>query len=257
MERPQVIEVRDLTKIYGDTVAVDHVSFDVARGEIVGFVGCNGAGKSTTMRILTSFAAATSGTARVGGHHVFWESDQVRRIVGYLPENTPLYPDLRVGEYLLFRARLKGVPACLRKRRVAECIERCGLADVHRRVIGQLSKGYRQRVGLADALVGDPEVLILDEPTAGLDPIQVREARELIRELGETRTVLLSTHILAEVELICGRTIVIDKGRIVADAPTAELRSKAGATERLEDVFVRLTAEAPAYAGAAGGGQTP
>ena len=238
-----MIEVRNLTKVYGETIAVDGISFEVARGEVVGFVGSNGAGKTTAMRILTSFAAATSGEAYMGGHHVFWDSGEVRRIVGYLPENTPLYADMRVGEYLMFRARLKEVPACLRKRRVAECVGRCGLAGVSRRVIGQLSKGFRQRVGLADALVGDPQILILDEPTIGLDPNQVREARELIRELGETRTVLLSTHVLPEVEMICGRTIVIDKGRIVADAPTADLMHGAGADERLEDVFIRLTGE--------------
>jgi len=238
-----LIEVRNLTKVYGDTVAVDDVSFEVARGEVVGFVGCNGAGKTTTMRILTSFAAATSGEAYMGGHHVFWDSDEVRRIVGYLPENTPLYNDMRVWEYLMFRARLKGVPASLRKRRVAESIDRCGLETVRRRIIGQLSRGFRQRVGLAEALVGDPRILILDEPTLGLDPIQVRETRRLISELGETRTVLLSTHILPEVEMICGRTIVIDAGKIVADAPTADLMKQTGADERLEDVFIRLTAE--------------
>ena len=238
-----MIEVCDLTKVYGATVAVDHASFEIARGEIVGFVGCNGAGKTTTMRMLSSYAAATSGEAYMAGHHVFRESAEVRRIVGYMPENNPLYGDMRVWEYLMFRARLKEVPACLRKRRVAECIERCGLKDVVRRVIGQLSKGFRQRVGLADALVGDPEILVLDEPTMGLDPHQVREARELIREVGATRTVLLSTHILPEVEMICGRTIVIDRGRIVADEPTADLMSKAGGDGRLEDVFIRLTGE--------------
>ena len=238
-----MIEVRNLTKVFGETVAVDDVSFDVARGEVVGFVGCNGAGKTTVMRVLTSFAAATSGDAYMGGYHVFWDSNEARRIIGYLPEDTPLYTDMRVSEYLMFRARLKEVPACLRKRRVAECIDRCGLADVSRRVIGQLSKGFRQRVGLAETLVGDPKILILDEPTAGLDPIQVREARELIRELGETRTVLVSTHILPEVEMICGRTIVIDNGKIVADGPTADLIAESGAGERLEDVFIRLTGE--------------
>jgi len=250
-----VIEVKNLTKVYGDTVAVDDVSFEVARGEIVGFVGCNGAGKTTTMRILTSFAAATSGEAYMGGHHVFRESDEVRRIVGYLPENTPLYGDQRVHEYLMFRARLKEVPACLRKRRVAECIGRCGLESVSHRVIGQLSKGFRQRVGLADALVGDPRILVLDEPTAGLDPNQTREARELIRELGRTRTVLLSTHILPEVELICGRTIIIDNGRIIADEPTAALMTRFGRGQSLEDVFVRLTSgQGQAAAAGQGGG---
>jgi gliding motility-associated transport system ATP-binding protein len=236
-----VIEVKNLTKVYGDTVAVDHVSFSVDRGEVVGFVGCNGAGKSTTMRILTSFAAATSGDAWMGGHHVFRDSDEVRRIIGYLPEATPLYVDMRVWEYLMFRARIKGVPACLRKRRVGDCIGRCGLDGAARRVIGQLSRGYRQRVGLADALVGDPSILILDEPTVGLDPNQVREARALIRELGQTRTVLLSTHILSEVEVLCNRTIVIDQGKIIADEPTAELMKRFGKDDRLEDVFMRLT----------------
>ncbi|MFW6107714.1 MAG: ABC transporter ATP-binding protein [bacterium] len=238
-----MIETRDLTKTYGGTVAVDRVSFEVDRGQVVGFVGCNGAGKTTTMRLLTAFAAPTDGDAYVGGHHVFWGADEVRRLVGYLPEDVPLYPGMRVWEYLMFRARLKEVPACRRKARVAECIDRCGLGEVRRRIIGHLSKGYRQRVGLADALVADPPVLILDEPTIGLDPVQVREARELIRELGETRTVLLSTHTLPEVEMICGRTVVIDAGRIVADAATADLMEQAEADERLEDVFVRLTAE--------------
>ena len=238
-----MIEVRNLTKVFGETVAVDDVSFDVARGEVVGFVGCNGAGKTTVMRILTSFAAATSGNAYMGGYHTFWDSDEVRGIIGYLPENTPLYSDMRVHEYLMFRSRLKDVPACLRKRRVAECIDRCGLSDVSRRVIGQLSKGFRQRVGLAETLVGDPKIIVLDEPTAGLDPIQVRGARNLIRELGETRTVLVSTHILPEVEMVCGRTIVIDKGKIIADGPTADLIAESGTDEHLEDVFVRLAAE--------------
>jgi ABC-2 type transport system ATP-binding protein len=237
-----MIEVRDLTKHYGDTVAVDRVSFEVDRGEIVGFVGCNGAGKTTTMRILSAFAAASSGDAWMGGFHTFRDSRDVRRIVGYLPESTPLYAGMRVWEYLLFRARLKGVPACRRKRQVATCAGRCGLDAVRRRVIGQLSKGFRQRVGLADALLGDPAILILDEPTVGLDPIQVRGTRELIREIGETRTVLLSTHILSEVERICDRTIIIDHGRIVADAPTADLRRATGEDGRLEDVFIRLAA---------------
>ncbi len=238
-----MIEVKNLTKLYGDTVAVENVSFDVARGEIVGFVGSNGAGKTTTMRILTSFAAATSGDAYMGGHHVFRDSQHVRRIVGYLPENTPLYTDMRVREYLLFRARLKDVPACMRKHRVAQSIEHCGLHTVGHRVIGQLSKGFRQRVGLADALLADPKILILDEPTAGLDPNQVLQARELIRELGQTRTVLLSTHILPEVELICNRTIIIHKGKIIADEPTSSLVARFGPAQRLEDVFVKLTRE--------------
>jgi ABC-2 type transport system ATP-binding protein len=236
-----VIEVHDLTKRYGDTLALQGVSFSVSQGEVVGFVGCNGAGKSTTMRILTSFVAATRGDAWMGGYHVFRDSSEVRRLIGYLPEATPLYTEMRVWDYLMFRARLKGVPACLRKRRVGESIERCSLVEVARRIIGQLSRGYRQRVGLADALVGDPRILILDEPTVGLDPNQVREVRALIRELGQTRTVLLSTHILSEVEVLCPRTIVIDQGRIVADQPTIDLMRRFNKDDRLEDVFMRLT----------------
>jgi len=234
-----LIEVEHLTKRFGKIVAVDDVSFRVAEGEVVGFLGPNGAGKSTVMRILTAFIPATSGKVRVAGFDPFWESMQVRQRVGYLPENVPLYREMRVSEYLFHRARLKGVVACERKRRIGEVLERCGITEVAHRVIGQLSKGYRQRVGLADALVNDPPILILDEPTIGLDPNQVRLVRDMIRNLGRRRTVLLCTHILSEVEMICPRVIVISGGRIVAEDRTADLKKRLGGT--LEDVFVKLT----------------
>jgi len=234
-----LIEDEHLTKRYGSIVAVDDVSFRVEKGEVVGFLGPNGAGKTTVMRMLTAFLPATSGKVRVAGFDPFWESLQVRRNVGYLPENVPLYRELRVNEYLFHRARLKGVAACERKRRIGEVIERCGITEVTHRVIGQLSKGYRQRVGLADALVNDPPILILDEPTVGLDPNQVRLVREMISALGQGHTVLLSTHILSEVDMICPRVIVISDGRIVADDTRESLKGRIGPA--LEDVFVKLT----------------
>ncbi|MBM4036763.1 MAG: ABC transporter ATP-binding protein [Planctomycetes bacterium] len=220
-------------------VAVDDVSFRVDEGEVVGFLGPNGAGKTTVMRILTAFTPATAGKVRVAGFDPFWEAMQVRERVGYLPENVPLYREMRVVEYLFHRARLKGVAACERKRRIGEVLDRCGINEVASRVIGQLSKGYRQRVGLADALVNDPPILILDEPTVGLDPNQVRLVREMIRDLGERRTVLLSTHILSEVEMICPRVLIISGGRIVAEDKTENLKARMGGS--LEDVFGKLT----------------
>ena len=235
-----MIEVEHLTKRYGNIVAVDDISFGIEKGEVVGFLGPNGAGKTTVMRILTAFIPATSGKARVAGFDPFWESLNVRRNVGYLPENVPLYREMRVSEYLFHRARLKDVPACERKLRVGEVIERCGIREVAHRVIGHLSKGYRQRVGLADALVNDPPILILDEPTVGLDPNQVRLVREMIRDLGQRRTVLLSTHILSEVEMICPRVIIISGGRIVAQDRAENLTRDLG-VPTLEDVFVQLT----------------
>jgi len=228
-----MIEVEHLVKRFGDVVAVDDVSFSIGEGEVVGFLGPNGAGKTTTMRILTSFLPASSGTVRVAGFDPFWESLQARLHVGYLPESVPLRREMRVTEYLFHRARLKRVPACLRKRRVAEVLERCGVREVADRIIGQLSKGYRQRVGLADALVSDPPILILDEPTEGLDPNQVRVVREMLRELGERRTVLLSTHILSEVEQICPRIIIISGGRIVEQGRTEDLTRALDTADRL------------------------
>ncbi len=211
-----MIEVRDLTKRYPGRTAVDGLTFSVARGEIVGFLGPNGAGKSTTMRILASYLPATSGTARVAGFDVFHQTDEVRRRIGYMPEHNPLHLDMRVREYLKFRARLKGLGWRRSRERVDTVIEQCSLRDVERRIIGQLSKGYRQRVGLADALVHEPDLIILDEPTIGLDPHQIRAVRALIKSLAENHTVLLSTHILSEVEMVCTRVLILNQGRIIA-----------------------------------------
>ena len=222
-----MIEVGRLSKFFGATKAVDQISFAVDRGEIVGFLGPNGAGKTTTMRILTCFIPATSGTAHVAGFDVMKQSIDVRRHVGYLPESVPLYPEMRVAEYLHYRARLKDVPRRQRHSRVDYVMQRCNLTDVGRKLLGALSKGYRQRVGLAEALVHDPEILILDEPTVGLDPNQIREARKLIRELGEEHTLLLSTHILPEVEMVCQRVIIIAEGRIALEDRLENLRHDA------------------------------
>jgi ABC-2 type transport system ATP-binding protein len=210
-----MIQVEQLTKRYGTTLAVDGISFQVEQGEIVGFLGPNGAGKTTTMRILTCYLPATSGCVTIAGRDVFSDSLEVRRNIGYLPEGVPLYPEMRVREYLMYRARIKEVPARERKKQVEYVMDRCGVADTERKLIGSLSKGYRQRVGLADALVSDPAVLILDEPTIGLDPNQIRLVRDLIRDLAQKHTVLLSTHILSEVEMVCGRVIIIQNGKLV------------------------------------------
>ena len=231
-----MIEVESLTKKYGRTTAVDGVSFRVEKGEILGFLGPNGAGKTTTMRILTCYLPPTEGTARVAGHDVFAQPLEVKRRVGYLPETPPLYPDMNVRDYLDFCARIKGVAAKERKGRVDDAVEKCRVSDVQRTLIGKLSKGYRQRVGLAQALLHNPEVLILDEPTAGLDPKQIIETRELIRGLAGTHTVVLSTHILPEVSVTCGRILIINKGRVVAeDTPQNLTRRLRGAgTLRVE-----------------------
>jgi ABC-2 type transport system ATP-binding protein len=215
-----MIEVSNLTKRYAGNTAVADISFTVNRGEIVGLLGPNGAGKSTTMRILSCFIPASSGTARVAGLDVFAQADDVRRRIGYMPENNPLHPDMRVREYLKFRARLKGLGWTRSRQRVDAVIAQCGLADVSRRIIGHLSKGYRQRVGLADALVHEPELIILDEPTIGLDPSQIRVVRQMIKELGRRHTVLISSHILPEVEMTCSRVMIMREGRILAaDTP--------------------------------------
>ena len=216
-----MIKVENLTKRYAGVPAINNLNFEVERGEIVGFLGPNGAGKSTTMKILTSYLPATSGRASIAGFDVFQQSVEARRHLGYLPENTPLYTDMRVGEYLRYRANLKGVPGSKVRERVGDVVELCSLREVERKIIGNLSKGYRQRVGLADAMVHNPELLILDEPTIGLDPNQIRQVRELIKNLGGKRTVLISTHILPEVEIMCSRVIVIHKGQIRA-SDTAE-----------------------------------
>lgn len=221
-----MIKVEQLAKRYADVFAVDHISFEVKQGEILGLLGPNGAGKTTTMRILTCYMPATSGTATVAGYDVFRDSISVRKQIGYLPENVPLYPEMRVKEYLTFRAKLKKVPSRERKLKIDECIEKCRIKEVQNQIVGTLSKGYRQRVGLADTLVHDPKILILDEPTIGLDPNQIRQVRQLIKELGEKHTILLSTHILPEVEMLCGRVIIINKGKIVAMDTPSNLESQ-------------------------------
>jgi gliding motility-associated transport system ATP-binding protein len=212
-----MIQVERLSKRYGPVRAIDRISFQVGRGEIVGFLGPNGAGKTTTMRVLTTFLPPTSGRARLAGHDVLDEALAVRRKVGYLPENVPLYNEMRVREFLDFRARLKDVPRARRRAAIDGVVTRCGIEEVETKIIGHLSRGFRQRVGLAEAMVHDPDILILDEPTASLDPIQIREVRALIRELGERHTILLSTHIMSEVEAVCGRVILIVQGRIGLD----------------------------------------
>ena len=223
-----MIEVSELTKRYAARTAVDNVSFTVQRGEIVGLLGPNGAGKSTILRILSSFLPASSGTVRVAGFDVFYQSGEVRKRIGYMPENNPLHLDMRVREYLKFRARLKGLNAGQTRERVGIVMEQCALTDVSRRIIGQLSKGFRQRVGLADALVHEPELLILDEPTIGLDPNQVRSVRQLIKELGRKHTILLSTHILPEVELTCTRILILHEGKLLAADTKENLQKTMG-----------------------------
>ena len=216
-----MIKVKNLTKRYVNINAVDNISFHVKENEIVGLLGPNGAGKTTTMRILTCFMPATAGSATVAGYDVFTDSLNVRQQIGYLPENVPLYLDMRVNEYLRFRAKLKNIPRRERRKKIEYCLEMTGITDVQNQIIGTLSKGYKQRVGLADTLVHDPKILILDEPTIGLDPNQIRQIRGVIKGLGQRHTVLLSTHILPEVEMICDRVMIINKGKIVAmDTPT-------------------------------------
>jgi ABC-2 type transport system ATP-binding protein len=219
-----MVRVDRLTKQYGSIKAIDKISFEVGRGEIVGLLGPNGAGKTTTMRVLTTFLPPTSGRAQLAGHDVQDEPLKVRRQVGYLPENVPLYNEMRVIEYLRYRAKLKDVPSARRRHAISEVISRCRLGEVEHRVIGHLSRGYRQRVGLAEAMVHDPDILILDEPTSGLDPIQILEVRDLIRELGDRHTILLSTHIMPEVEAVCERVIIIAGGRIALDDQLEHVR---------------------------------
>jgi ABC-2 type transport system ATP-binding protein len=224
MSSGPIIEVQNLTKRYGSHAAVNDISFSVQRGEIVGLLGPNGAGKSTTMRILSCFMPASSGSVTIAGHDVFRETDQVRRRIGYMPENNPLHIDMRVREYLHFRARLKGLGWRRSRSRVDVVVQQCGLADVDKRIIGTLSKGYRQRVGLADALVHEPDLIILDEPTIGLDPHQIRAVRQLIKDLSPLHTVLISSHILPEVEMTCHRVVILREGRMLAADTTENLQ---------------------------------
>ncbi len=251
-----MIEAKALTKRYGDVLAVDAVSFTVERGEVVGFLGPNGAGKTTTMRMLTGFVPPTDGSARIAGFDVFEDPLAARRAVGYLPETLPLYPEMTVSSYLRYVAKIKDVPRARRRVALDRALERCALTEVHSRVIGTLSRGFRQRVGLAQAIVHDPPVLILDEPTVGLDPVQIGEIRGLIRELASgaaeaQHTVILSTHIMAEVSAICRRVILINEGRKTVDASLEEL-TRAGRS--LESLFARETGGVVAQAAAEGEG---
>jgi ABC-2 type transport system ATP-binding protein len=228
-----MIQVENLIKRYAGGEAVRGITFSVEKGEVVGFLGPNGAGKSTTMRMLTGYLPPTDGRIEVAGAKLPQESLLVRQRIGYMPENVPLYPEMRVEEFLEYRGRLKRVSRGEISHRVGLVLDQCGLTDVRKKIIGSLSKGFRQRVGLADALVHNPMLLILDEPTAGLDPHQIRSFRELIKELGKDRTILLSTHILSEVEMVCGRAIIINKGKIEASDTLANLekRVQAGALQ--------------------------
>jgi ABC-2 type transport system ATP-binding protein len=221
-----MIRVENLTKQYGPVTAVNKVTFNVHKGEVLGFLGPNGAGKSTTMKMLTCYIAPTSGVATVAGHDVFDDSLEVRKRLGYLPEDTPLYRDMTVQEYLEFSAEMRQMDPTKRGRRIKEIGGRCGLTDVAGKLVGELSKGFRQRLGLAQAMLHDPDILILDEPTSGLDPNQIVEIRQLIKELGQEKTVILSTHILPEVQATCSRILIISDGKLVADDTPEALRAR-------------------------------
>jgi ABC-2 type transport system ATP-binding protein len=226
-----MITVKNLSKRYARTVAVDHISFEVQKGQVVGFLGPNGAGKTTTMRILTCFLPPTEGSANVAGFDVLEAPMEVKRRIGYLPETPPLYPEMEVREYLTFVGKLKGMSGASLATRVGEVSERCAVSDVSTKLISKLSKGYRQRVGLAQAIIHNPDVLILDEPTAGLDPKQIIETRDLIRSLAGDHTIILSTHILPEVEHICEQVIIISKGKLVATDTVQNLQNRARGAE--------------------------
>jgi ABC-2 type transport system ATP-binding protein len=226
-----MITVKELTKRYARNTAVDHISFEIQKGQIVGFLGPNGAGKTTTMRMLTCFLPPTAGTATVAGFDVLEEPMEVKKRIGYLPETPPLYPEMRTGEYLEFVGRLKGLSKAELSKRVDYVCERCSVADVREKLISKLSKGYRQRVGLAQAIIHNPDVLILDEPTAGLDPKQINETRDLIKSLAGDHTIILSTHILPEVEQTCEQVIIIAKGKVIATDSVSNLQNRARGVE--------------------------
>jgi len=225
-----MIEVEKVTKYYGSFLAVDELSFSIQKGEIVGLLGPNGAGKSTTMRMVTGFLRPTVGSIRIDGTEIAVDPKSIKHKIGYLPESAPLYGDMITEDYLRYVARIQGVP----EDRVATMASTCGLVEVMHRNVNELSRGYRQRVGLAHALLHDPQILILDEPTSGLDPNQIIEVRSLIKEIGQTKTVVISTHILSEVEMLCDRVIIVSKGKIVADSPTVELRGRFGHKAQLK-----------------------
>ncbi len=261
------ITVRNLTKYYGQEKAIDNISFDVKTGEIVGFLGPNGAGKTTTMKIITCYMPPSMGTVDVDGYNIADHSLEVRRKIGYLPELNPLYLDMNVVEYLEYAARLHGIDKAALKRQLASMIEVCGLKDVRHKDIGELSKGYKQRVGLAQAMIHDPEVLILDEPTSGLDPNQIVEIRNLIRQLGRAKTVVLSTHILSEVQATCDRVVIVNEGAIVADGTPEQLQQefrgselivielKAHVQNPMTDIFPKLKALSSVESVEYGGGE--
>jgi len=241
MDETPIIEAVRLTKKYSGRTAIDNISFSVARGEVVGLLGPNGAGKTTTMRILSCYITATSGTAKVAGYDVFRQPLEVKKRIGYMPENNPLHHEMRVYEYLRFRGQLKGLTWKESKKRTDFMIEQCGLHDVRNRIIGQLSKGYQQRVGLADALVHNPELIILDEPTIGLDPNQIRSVRQLIKNLAGKHTVLLSTHNLTEVEMTCNRILILGEGKILAaDTPENLQKLISGQTHIIAEIMAPL-----------------
>jgi len=229
-----MIEVHQLSKRYGDYTAVSNISFSAAKGDIVGFLGPNGAGKTSTIRMLATFLPPTSGSAQIAGFDVMKQPDEVRKSIGYLPENPPLYSEMTVREYLKFVGEIKGVPSASLNARVDEVMERCFIADVSRKLCQHLSRGYRQRVGLAQAIIHNPQVIILDEPTSGLDPKQIIEIRQLIKSLGEEHTVILSTHILPEVSAVCNKVVIINRGRIVLESALSELTRE----KTLEQVFL-------------------
>ncbi len=247
-----MVSAEHLHKVFGRFVAVKDASFTIDKGEIVGFLGPNGAGKTTTMKMLTGYLPPNAGTATIAGHDILDEPLEARRHVGYMPENVPLYDEMRVNEYLEYRSRLKGICGSSVREQIAFVIDRCGLEPKRRNLISTLSKGYRQRVGLADALLGNPDLLILDEPTNGLDPNQIRQIRELVRSLAEERTVILSTHILSEVEMICNKVIIIDQGEIkAADTPanlTRNLRAAGRVSIEFKGDLASVVAELEAFA---------
>ncbi len=250
-----MIEVKALTKYYGQLAAIEDVSFEVAKGEIVGFLGPNGAGKSTTMRILTGFSPPTSGTASISGYDILDDPIEVKRRVGYMPESVSLYGEMLVSGFLNYVAEVKGVPRGERKREVERVMEQCSLSHMAKRIVRNLSKGYKQRVGLAQALVGNPPVLVLDEPTVGLDPAQIIEIRTMIRELAKEHTVLLSTHILPEVSMVCDRVIIINQGKIVAQEAVGSAARSDGESIKLEEVFMdAISGDVAAESGGGGEG---
>ena len=229
-----MIEVKNLVKSYGEHVAVKNVAFSAAKGEVVGFLGPNGAGKTTTIRMLATYLPPSSGTASVAGFDIVKQADEVRKKIGYLPENPPLYGEMRVEEYLKFIAEIKGIPARKIKEKVDQVLEKCFITDVRKKLCQHLSRGYRQRVGLAQAIIHEPEVVILDEPTSGLDPKQIIEIRQLIKSLGADHTVILSTHILPEVSMVCSKVVIVDKGTVVLEDKLADLTKG----QSLEQVFL-------------------